>query len=136
MNTDSRQRPSWIYWVYFALVMLPALAHMIRKLLTDTGGFSSRYFGLIFTVILVSGAIGYLRRRPLLRRWVWALVFWLSMAISLFLALLCIYLLVTEGPAISRLCTAIAGGLLLIIPAQIMLFRYAYRSEDIWRVKE
>lgn len=119
----------WYWQVYAGLILSTGYGQMLRKLLTDTGGFSSRYGAATVATILVVILIAKARHAPLWRAWPW----------QVFFALLCLGGLVAGGFGVylsfkGVYLTALLLGLtlLLLLPAYHPVYVYAFRSPGIW----
>lgn len=135
--TRTSHRSMRIYhWLYIALLASLAVGRLLQKISTDTGGFASRYAPVIVVAILIAGLVGYLRKTPLLQRWVWIACFWVLALASAGTLMLGGYLLITSGSAMLLLTLLIVVGIALVTPALVALFRYAHRSPGIWSTGE
>lgn len=117
-------------WSFYSSVLIVlALARMVQKIVTETGGFGSRYGPLILAGVLALGIVGYVFQTPFAHRWVWMAIFWLLAIVSAGLLILAASL-VLDG--LARTAGLIVGILLVLAPGQWQLFRYAHRSSSLW----
>ena len=116
--------------LYICVLLVLALARMTQKIVTETGGFGSRYGAVILAAILAVGVFGHVSQKPIVHRWLWVAIFWLLAISSAGLSILA-GSLVLEGSY--RLAGLILGVLLMLAPGLWQLFRYAHRSSSLWR---
>lgn len=115
--------------VYIAVLLALALGRMAQKIMTETGGFGSRYGPLILAVILALGVLGAIYEKAFIHRWMWIALFWtLAIASAGLLILAGAQLLEGSYP----LGGMILGLLALLAPGGWQLFRYAHRSPRVW----
>tara|TARA_B110000008_G_C16478523_1_gene367086 strand:- start:86 stop:472 length:387 start_codon:yes stop_codon:yes gene_type:complete len=120
------------HWLYLGLLVLLALGRLAQKLATDTGGFASRYLPLIIVIILVTGFIGFMSHKPLFKRWVWLVFFWLLITASAGMFFFSIYLFIAIGTGGYIGALVIITGLALISPVLAVLYKYAFQSPKLW----
>ena len=119
----------WYWKAYFVLILALGYGQLARKILTDTGGFSSRYAAAIIATLLVCVLIARFKNQAIGKRWLWIGVFSaLSLGATLML-LFGIYLLVT-GVMFSAALLLI--GALVLLPALQQLYEYGFRSDKLW----
>lgn len=120
---------SWYWRLYAALLLSAGFGQMLHKLLTDTGGFSSRYGAAIVAIVLVIMMIARSKEIALGKPWPWQ-VFLFGLGLTCFTALgFAIYLLLIGV----FLPAALLGlAILLLLPALQQLYLYAFRSPAIW----
>jgi hypothetical protein len=101
-------------------------ARLVERLLKDSGGFSSQYLPLILSVIFSLGIYGSINQKPLFKLWFWKSFYWLSLILSMAMAVFAVYLIVTgkslQWPA------AIFLAVMFILPAQIKIRIYTFKS--------
>lgn len=120
---------SWQWKLYCGLLILAAFVQMFRKMLTDTGGPSSRYGAVVLAVVIVSVLIARANRTALGKVWMWQSLF-VVLALGFCIALgFGVYLGIT-GVYFSSLLLAL--GATLLAPAIHQLFYYAWRSPQLW----
>lgn len=119
----------YVWFVYIGLLLLLSFERMAQKIITETGGFGSRYGPVMVAAIIAVGVLGYVFQKPIARRWVWKAVFWLLAIASVGLFALGVYLLFTGSYQPAGLTL---GILLLLLPGQWQVFGYAYRSSPVW----
>lgn len=105
---------------------------MIERFWVDKGGFSSRFFPLLFLAFLAAGCYYSRQNRAFLKLWVWQSYYHLTLLLSVGLLFLSVYMVVIAlwGPA-----GALLLGFLFLLPAQLQIRRYAYFSASIWETK-
>ena len=119
----------WPWKLYCALLIAGGLTQMLRKVLTDTGGPSSRYAAVLFTAIVVAGLVAQSRERALGPRWFWQVgsaalvVGWLTMVAF------ALYLLAIEVDFAAGL---LGLGAAPTPPGIAQLWIYAWRSPAVW----
>ncbi|NNF27962.1 MAG: hypothetical protein HKN73_12125 [Gemmatimonadetes bacterium] len=118
-----------VWTLYIGALVVLGTGRMVQKIVTDTGGFGSRYGPVILAVILGLAVFGNVLEKPLARRWVWMAVFWLLAVGTAGLSLLAVSVLM-EGSF--RPAGMILGLLVILVPGQWQLFRYVYRSPSVW----
>lgn len=102
---------------------------MARKILTDTGGFSSRYSAAIIATLVVLALIAKARGIPLWKSWPWQ-VLYILLAITCILGVLFSVYLTVTGVYISA--ALLLSGAILLVPALQQLYQYSYRSPELW----
>lgn len=120
------------HWLYVGLLLSLTTGRILQKITTDTGGFVSRYVPLIVALILLTGFISYAKQKPLFKRWCWEGILWLSVASSAALLGFAMYLLLSLGGSGLLFSGFLLLGALLLIPAQLALYRYARCSAALW----
>ncbi|MHC4377281.1 MAG: hypothetical protein ACYS26_11835 [Planctomycetota bacterium] len=119
----------WPWKLYCLLLVVGASAQMLRKVLTDTGGPSSRYAALAAAVALTGVLIAKSEGRALGRRWLWQ-VLGVGLVLGwLTLASFALYLIAIDVP--------IGAGLLGLasvaaLPGVHQVWVYGWRSPEIW----
>ena len=115
------------------MLLLPAITRLAEKLLSQTGGFDSRYGPLMAIGLLAIGYIAAACRFPVVTRVFWRWSFWL---LSGLLSLVGVY-----GFILLAFAGKITGGAVLLvtpliaIPALSSLYRYSSASSSIWKNK-
>lgn len=105
---------------------------MFRKMLTDTGGPSSRYAAVVVAAVVVSVLIAKTNHQAMGKVWMWQSLF-VVLAIGFCTMLgFGIYLGIAGVYFSSAL---LALGAALIAPATSEIFVYAYRSPQLWAWK-
>ena len=122
----------WYWKLYCALLLLAGFVQMFRKMLTDTGGPSSRYGAVVVAAVIVSVLIAKANNQAMGKVWMWQSLF-VVLAISFCVMLGFGVYLGVSGIYISSALLAL--GAALIAPAAMELFTYAYRSPHLWRWK-
>ena len=123
-----------IHRLYVSLLLLSGAAQLVHKALTETGGFSSRYLPLIVAVVLATGFIGHIRQRPLLKAWCWKVVFGVSVLASACIVAGLLYFILTAAGSMYLVAGIAFFVLVLVIPAQVAIYRYAYKSRGVWHI--
>ena len=119
----------WYWLLYCGLILAAGYGQMLRKLLTDTGGFSSRYSAALVATGIVLVLIAKFRGTALWRAWLWKAVFVLLTFTCLSGILFAAYLL-TAGAYYSAALLVIAA--ILLAPALHQIYNYSYASPEIW----
>lgn len=122
----------YICWLYLGLLLFLAVVRLMQKIIVDTGGFASRYFPLIITIIIVVGVIGYTLQKPILKRWFWMTYFWLISFTTAAIAFFSFYVIVVYG-AKSKLGLGMLSVALILLPALSLLYKYAFKSQVLWQ---
>ena len=112
----------YLWSIYVSLLLILGIGRMVQKIITETGGFGSRYGPLLLAAIVALGVLGYVFQRPIARHWVWKGVFWLLAVVSVGLLLLGVYLLFSVGPGAYPGVGLIMGLLVVLLPGQWQLF--------------
>ena len=116
--------------LYVGVLLALGLGRMAEKIITETGGFGSRYGPAILAVTLAIGVLGQVAQKPIARRWIWVTIFWLLAIVSGGLSILAVSQLLERS---YRMAGLILGILLMLSPGLWHLFRYAHRSPSLWR---
>jgi hypothetical protein len=124
--------PNIAWWLYAATTLALGYGQMIRKIVSDTGGIPSRYGPPVVATIVTAGVIAWLVRRPLLRQWVWKLVFGVLVVASGVGLGFGLYLLLVLSLDSWSVVLLISGAVYLV-PAEIQLYRYAFGTGVPWR---
>ena len=122
----------YIWSIYVGLLLVLGLGRMVQKIITETGGFGSRYGPVILAIIIALGVLGYVFQRPIARNWVWKVVFWLLVIAGVGMLVLAVYLLLSVGRGSYDVAGLLLGLLVVLLPGQWQLFGYAYRSSPLW----
>jgi hypothetical protein len=119
----------WYWKLYSVLLLLAGFVQMFRKMLTDTGGPSSRYAAVVVAAVIVSVLIAKANQQAMGKVWMWQSLF-VVLAIGICLMLgFGVYL----GMGGIYMSSALLGlGATLIAPAASEIFVYAYRSPQLW----
>jgi len=121
MDRDKKQFAWWYY--FWFLVVLAAISPFFGPLdLTDWALWAFDLIGLI-------GLWAYLRRRPIVSRHLWSAYFLFAVAATLYYSI-AIFVEGTEFLAFIIGVSAIA--LAVSFPLFLALWRYAFRSPDVW----
>lgn len=120
-------------WMYTLVLLLPAILRLAEKLLSHTGGFTSRYGPLMAMGLLAIGYIAAAGNTPVVNRVFWRGSFWLLSALLSLAGVYGLILLAFAG-------NVTAGAALLVtaviaIPALSSLYRYSSVSSTIWENK-
>ena len=124
---SDRQYMFW--WLYSAAICAVGFGRMLERLVIESGGFWSQFGPLIAAVVLAAGIIGWLDGRRLLNVWLWRILHLCLVFAQLLAVLYATYIGVFGIYLPAALVFALATFLL---PASIALFRYAYRSRELW----
>lgn len=119
----------WMVWVYCAVLVAAGFAQLLRKVLADTGGFGSRYSGLLIAVLVSIGLLARARRRAIGSPWIWRGLLGLLALVVLALIGFSIQGVLGQSWSMVGLCL---GGVALLAPGGIWLWDYSYRNEDLW----
>ena len=119
----------WYWLLYCALILAAGYGQMLRKLLTDTGGFSSRYSAALVATGIVLVLIAKFRGTALWHAWLWRMVFILLTLTCLLGILFAAYLLTVEAYFSAALLVLAA---ILLAPALHQIYKYSYASPEIW----
>lgn len=123
---------SWSWKLYCALLLLAGFIQMFRKMLTDTGGPSSRYAAVVVAAVIVSVLIAKANRQAMGKVWMWQSLF-VVLAIGFCAMLGFGVYLGLSGVYFSAALLAL--GAALLAPAASEIFVYAYRSPQLWSWK-
>lgn len=120
----------WYWQLYIFLILGGSLLQMLRKILTDTGGPSSRYGALIVALVIIVMMVAHWQQRALGKAWMWKILFGVLSLGAVVMLFFAIYLLITG--------VLFAGGLLLsgaigLLPALYQLYHYAFRADTVWQ---
>ena len=119
-----------IHIIYMVILLLPALLQLIHKVLSNTGGFASRFGPLLVMLILVAGYLGQNRGIPLLRLWVWQFCFLLRVLLTSCSVLFVAYSMVSDVGATGPVLIILAVSV-LTLPAQVTLYHYL-KNDNVW----
>ena len=115
---------------YGILLVGLAILRLGEKISTDTGGFASRYLPLLCSLVLMVACLGYVRKQPLMARWFWVVMFLLMASASVIIWLFAISLVMAGDTSYAWVIFALGT---VLVPANVLLWQYAFRSEIIWR---
>lgn len=119
-----RGEKQFVWWYYFwFLVMLSAIFQLFGPL--DPADWAS----WVFDIIGLIGLWAYLRRRPIISRHLWSAYFLVAVATALYYTVT-FFAKGTEFRAlfVGVYAVAMAAG----FPLLLALWRYAFRSPDVW----
>ena len=122
------------WYIYAATTLLLGYGQLIRKLASDTGGTASRFGPALAATILAIGIIAALMQKPLVAQWFWKLTFAVFALASSLALLFGLYLLIFHGLH-SWSVLLLLGAAIYLIPAEVLLHRYAFNSEQLWQPK-
>jgi len=113
------------WWLYFWFIVANLVAIPL------VGSFdSSAALAFAFCVISLVGLWGYLKERPIGNRFVWGAVF-VSLAICV--GYFAVRPFISETPYRTWAFYGAAAGTVLSIPLLLAIWRYSFRSPNIWR---
>lgn len=120
---------TWAWRIYCGLLLAGGVVQMLRKVLTDTGGPSSRYAALASAVALTAVLAAKARGRALSQRWIWQVLSVALVAGWLVMLSFAIYL--------ATIAVQVGAGLLglgavLALPGVQQVWVYGWRSSEIW----
>ena len=119
----------WFWWLYSAAICAAGFARLLERLAKESGGFWSQFGPLFGTVVVAAGILGWLHKRRILNVWFWRFVH-LCLVVALLLAVIYAAYIGVFGLYLPAALVFFLA--LLPVPASIALFRYAYRSRDLW----
>jgi len=119
----------WYWQVYCGLIFVLGYGQMLRKILTDTGGFSSRYLAAIIVTLIIVMLVAQSKDKALGRSWFWQTLFIILALTAITSLLFAIYLAINS--------VWISTGLLLtaavaLTPALVQLYSYGFKSQSLW----
>ena len=120
----------YIWHFYIFLFLAFGVARLVDRLLKDSGGFSSQYLPLILSVIFSFGVYGSINQKPLFKIWFWKSFYWFSLILSMSLAVFSAYLIMAGNSL--QWSVVIILAVVFIIPAQIKIRVYAFKSKACW----
>ena len=122
------------FWnAYCALLLLLGYGRLLARLYTGTGGLADRYLPPLAATILVVAVLVAKHGRPVLKRQFWQGLFKLLMlCTALLLALLGFWIVMGINASLYSY-TQVLATLLILLPAEHLLYRYAYRNNEPWR---
>lgn len=123
MNTTNT-KAGW--WLYFMVIALNLLASPIL----EPRNFES-WTSLLIGGIALVGLYGYLRGTAIAAKWFWALYFFACSLICVFYLAKNLVMPPPEGRGL--VLSGIIFGIVVSLPLLLSLWRYAFRSPDIWR---
>lgn len=120
-------------WIYFALLLVLACIQLIIKVVTETGGFTSRYTGFVAVSLLFFAFLGNRIRTPLLFRWFWLICFWLLVCITVVAFLFSIYSISVNDAGSDFMSGALFVIPLLLIPGLWHMYLYVWDNKALWK---
>jgi|GEM_PF-6056041 len=117
--------------LYLVAVFTIGFGRTIEKIVRDSGGFWSRYGPALGAFVAALGVAGWLIGKPIGWRVLWAAIFGLSVLAAVGMLAL-EELLVTGWDAPLRIHGLVLAGVLLLVPTQWALWRYSFRSPQVW----
>ncbi len=120
------------WYLYILLLVSLSGGRMIERILSESGGFSSRYLPLIATVLISIGIYGCMNNKPVLKRWVWRTVFTSTAFLSLAALVFSAYLVIFVGGSSVTSVGLLLLVVIILIPAQIKLRKYYLKSSGYW----
>jgi hypothetical protein len=119
-----------IHITYMVTLLVPALLQLVHKVLSNTGGFASRYGPLLVMLILVAGYLGHYRGIAILRRCVWQFCFLLIVVLTSCALFFVAYSMISRAGAMGPILMMLAA-IILTLPAQVTLYHYI-KNDNIW----
>ena len=110
--------------LYILLLLSVSIARMIAKIMSGTGGFSSRYLPVILALIISVGIYGSIRNAPIFKRWFWLTTVYVLALFSVTAVVFSIYLLLFIGSSSNYAASLLILTVGISIPAQIKLKQY------------
>ena len=117
----------WIF--YFAVLLFLSAGQLARKLLTDTGGFSSRYAALITVAVLIVVAVAHHRQVAIRPRVIWKIICVL-LGLTAFGTFFLGGFILFAGAILPA--SVLLVGAALLLPSVILVYDYAYRQDELW----
>ena len=122
----------WLWLLYIMAILAVGVGRSIEKVITNTGGLTSRYGPGFAAIIIAIGIIGLAWQLRIGRAWMWASVCVLGCGASLGLLVLEVIIILGSGAPL-RIHAMIIGGVALSVPGLAGLFTYAFMSRRMWR---
>ena len=116
-------RHRWVAPLYGGVIVALGLGQMIRKVVSDTGGFGSRYALVLLGAVVTIGLVARSRGIRLGSPWLWRVVLLVA------LVGLGVMLAVEGSRVMAGLCL---GGAALLAPGWAGLWDYGFRSPALW----
>ena len=123
----------WYWQIYCALLLFFGYGQMMRKILTDTGGFSSRYSAAIIATVVVIMLIAQAKQRGVGKVWIWQSLFYLLSATAVISLLFAIYLAAT---AVWLAAGLLFVGAVALTPTLHQLYQYSFKSSQLWQASQ
>lgn len=120
-------------WLYFALLLCVAFTQLVSKVLTETGGFTSRYSAFFAIGLLFAAHVGNRYNKALLYRWCWLSIFWILSVTDAVAILFAAYLLIVNGTEALLNAGVLCAVAVLLIPGLWQLYRYVWVNASIWK---
>lgn len=122
----------YLWWAYILCILTLGIGRTTEKILRDSGGLQSRYAPALGAVVVATGILGYMTKKPIISLWIWRIVLVL-VVLAMFGLIALEIITATVAPAPWHIHALIVSGIVLLIPAQAMLYRYTFRSPEIWK---
>ena len=119
----------WPVWIYSSVLIAAGLAQTLRKVLSDTGGFGSRYAGLVLAILIAVGLFARSRKRAVGPRWIWVALLWSLVLVVVALLGFSVRLALERS---WPLAGWLLGGAAVLTPGVLWLWDYGYRSPHLW----
>ena len=127
--TEADARNRWAWWLYVAVVCAVGYGRMIERLAKDSGGFWSQFGPPIGATALAIGIFCWLGNQRLVNVWLWRGV---HACVVLAQVLAVVFAAYLAGIGVIAAAALMALLAILLIPAYIAMYRYAYRSPGLW----
>jgi len=121
---------SWNIYIFTLLCM--GVARTAERLIHDSGGLASQYLPVILCSIFSLGVYGAVNKKILLNIRFWQCFYMFSIMMSISLSLFAFYLAFSVGGSSLLWPAVIVFVILFIIPAQIKIKEYSFKSPQIW----
>lgn len=115
--------------MYLVLLIALGYGQLLRKVITDTGGASSRYSAAIIATILVLALIAKSRELALGKVWMWKVLFFILAIAGVIMPLFAVYL---GFSGVYYSAGLLCAATVVLIPALQELYAYSYKSPGIW----
>mgnify|MGYP001252810336 CR=1 FL=1 len=121
-----------LHWFYIVMLLVLPFVHLGHKIMTESGGFISRYLPLIIVIFLVLGLIGYAKKTPILVRRLWRVSFWVFLEGAFFAIMYVGFMLSTFGSAVLLESVLLLLMIAVLAPAIVVLYQYSKVEQPFW----
>lgn len=123
----------YAWFVYIGFLVTAGAARLVERIMMESGGFASRYLPLLLTITFACGIYQCIQNKAVLSRWVWAIVYGLSIVSATSAFLFSLYLALLVGNVSMFGIVILFMTSLALLPAVFKLKRYSAKTNPIWK---
>ena len=123
----------YAWFLYIGLLVTAGAARLLERIMTESGGFASRYLPLLLTITFACGIYQCLQNKAVLARWVWVVVYGLSVVSAAGAFLFSLFLALSVGSVSLVGIVILLFTSLVLLPTVFKLKAYSAKDNPIWK---